>query len=92
MKKYILVHEPIDPNESPSIVRQFDTREEAEAFDMWSAGDTTALFLFMIDNCKVEEKPFKPMGYDSVFDLSAGYLIYDRDGMDEQLILVKRQW
>lgn len=63
-----------------------------EAFDMWSAGDTTALFLFMIDNCKVEEKPFKPMGYDSVFDLSAGYLIYDRDGMDEQLILVKRQW
>ena len=25
-------HEPIDPNESPSIVRQFDTREEAEAF------------------------------------------------------------
>ena len=32
MKKYILVHEPIDHNESPSIVRQFDTREEAEAF------------------------------------------------------------
>lgn len=32
MKKYILVYEPIDPNESPGIVRQFDTREEAEAF------------------------------------------------------------
>ena len=32
MKKYILVHEPVDPKESPSIVRQFDTREEAEAF------------------------------------------------------------
>ena len=29
MKKYILVHEPVDPKESPSIVRQFDTREEA---------------------------------------------------------------
>lgn len=63
-----------------------------EAFDLWIAGNTTDLFLFMVDNCKVEEKPFKPMGYDSVFDLSVGYLIYDRDGMDEELILVKRQW
>lgn len=32
MKKYILVHEPVDPNEYPSIVRQFDTREEAEHY------------------------------------------------------------
>ena len=63
-----------------------------KAFDLWSAGNTTELFLFMVNNCKVNEKPFKPMGYDSVFDLSAGYLIYDRDGMDEQLILVKRIW
>ena len=32
MKKYILVHEAVDHKESPSIVRQCDTREEAEAF------------------------------------------------------------
>lgn len=38
MKKYILVYEPIDPNESPGIVRQFDTREEAETFGWKTMG------------------------------------------------------
>ena len=38
MKKYILVHEPVDPNEYPSIVRQFDTREEAETFGWKTMG------------------------------------------------------
>lgn len=63
---------------------------DENCLDLFVEGNTEELAAYMMKNCKVEEKPFKPMGYDSATELSADRILFDRDGMDEELILVKR--
>lgn len=62
-----------------------------ELLDLWVEGDIQELLLVMLKDCKKEPKPFKKRSYDSICDIGGGYLIIDRDGMDQELILVQKK-
>lgn len=62
-----------------------------EHLDLWVQGEIQELLLQMLNNCKVKPKMFVEHSYDSISDIGGDFLMIDRDGMDQELILVQKK-